>query len=706
MAEQTDKSNQPLKMRYRLAKSHLQSEPGGSSVEKQLNLLLSEKKIREIDRAFGLFLHQRLNPDTATSGRGAFTELQKRCLDENQQLLLIMLAVLTSEQLSRQHVCLELNHSAMTDKWQNGFGQPFAPHFIFPEAEECQKVLRSPAFEKAGLLVFENQRLYLQRYWHYEQQICFRLKGIQAPQFEHAHITQSLEQLYPNAVQSENREQHQDVDWQKNAIALACLNSVTIIAGGPGTGKTTTVVRILWALTRLYQQSAKPSAIIKMVAPTGKAAARLSESVSGALSQLPDTTANIPTQCSTIHRLLGVKSNSVFFRHNAELRLNIDVLVVDEASMIDLPLLAKLLMALPDHCRLILLGDSHQLASVEVGSVFSDICSLKQGENYFSDGLAHTLIQLTAQQGWGPNTSEDMRSLFHENDIPGSEPPFTDNIIFLTKSWRFDAHSGIGQLARAVNNGNVASTFEVLNSPHDDITWFSEPNEKQLLELVLPHFVALHEAAEKGDVSGAFELLGQCQILTVQRTGPWGLHHINHLIKRELVKRGLIRTDQEFYAGRPVMISSNDYNNQLFNGDIGIAIPLRADSSSQLKSDETMLNVWFRDTEQGFRSLLTAQLPEHETLYAMTTHKSQGSEFAKVLFCFPEAANLSGTEMFNGELLNRELLYTGITRAKRNFILFAQGESIKRAVSRVCKRASGLAALLMNAGDDTLSGSK
>lgn len=722
------------------------SKERSSAVKANLYELLSAGKIREIDRSFALFVHERLNSigSCVQSAILQSSNLQssnsqisgsKSELSSEDTLLLVMLSAITSEQLSRQHVCLELQDLGDVDSSVQGAGrhydngqpqylplqerqlqerQPFLPIFRFPNLADYRSLLNSDVFLKLGVLVFDGERLYLQRYWQYEQQVVAKLHGLAGPQFAPSDIKACLSQLYPQelmtqevAGQEETGQEEtgqeeigqeepgqeqttQEPDWQKNAIALACLKSITVIAGGPGTGKTTTVVRILWILSRLYQLKGNPGAIIKMVAPTGKAAARLSEAVANAAENLPDPEANIPKQCSTIHRLLGVIPNSVYFRHSTQYPLNIDVLVVDEASMIDLPLLAKLLAALPQHCRVIMLGDSHQLASVEVGSVFSDICSLKQGVNGFSEKLRETLAQLSQQEGCWP-----MDNVYSENAmVPGTgsgngtPTDFTDNIIFLTKSWRFHADSGIGRLASCVNKGNASETLQVLKSNSPDLQWYPEFQESQLLQQVLPHYAALQQALDNEEIETAFKYLSQLQILTAQRKGRWGLEHLNILVKRALLRQSVIKSDDEFYSGRPIMITSNDYQNRLFNGDIGLVVRHVA-ASNEIGRD--VLKVWFQDHNQGLRSLLPAQLPAHETMYAITTHKSQGSEFNRVIFCLPEGQISRGSE-----LLNRELLYTGITRAKKEFLLFADHYSVTKAVSRMCKRASGLASTLSN----------
>ncbi|MCC2604548.1 exodeoxyribonuclease V subunit alpha [Planctobacterium marinum] len=634
--------------RYSL-RQHDNSSRQESALTTPLNRLLERQKIREIDRSFAIYVVQQIY------GSG---ELHT---PNDNAMLLAMTAALLSEQLGQQHVCLDLTL----------IQQPFLPDFIFPEAQKIKQLFTESAVQQSGLFKLAQNRLYLSRYWQYEYLIAEKLTTLAATPYSEQAVADCLQQLYSSVTEDE------EINWQKTAVALACLRGVAVIAGGPGTGKTTTVVRILWSLCELSRQQGGKQPIIKMVAPTGKAAARLTESVSGAIAKLPSNSTNIPSECSTIHRLLGPMPGSVFFRHNSQHPLNVDVLVVDEASMIDMPLLAKMLAALPQHCRLILLGDSHQLASVEVGSVFSDLCSLKAGRNFYSPDALQQLSAvtrqpalLTAQQ----QASETVHS------------PFINNIVYLQKSWRFGADSGIGALAKAINSGDTSQTVNVLRSSRDDVVWQFAANHQDFIRAILPHFERLHDAVDEGAVGKAFEVLSQWQVLAVQRKGKWGVQTLNSLIHKALMKAERITVDDEFYAGRPIMITSNDYQNRLFNGDIGIV--MRGDK----QHEDDLLRVWFVDSEQGFRSLLPAQLPSHETLYAMTTHKSQGSEFAHVLMCLPESvAGEKGR-------VNRELLYTGVTRARSSFMLFCDETAVVQAVQQRCLRASGLAFALANKG--------
>lgn len=649
------------KPRYSQCKSTTRESTGKplwfESLDDLLLVLEGQKKIREVDRLFALFVAR---------------EYLQTAHQHDGHITVCMIAALLSEQLGQQQVCLPLD----------AIPTLFAPQFHFPQANVVEEILQQSPFVTSAtakatsvpLLTLDDNRLYLSRYWHYEQCVASKWQSLIAPEFPPKNIRQQLLRLYPDAHNP--RLPDDDLDWQKIAITLACLKPSCVIAGGPGTGKTTTVVRILWMLSKLYQDSGQNRPIIRMVAPTGKAAARLSESVNKALHTLPDMDEAIPNECSTIHRLLGTIPGSTFFRHNQQRPLNLDVLVVDEASMIDLPLLAKMLTALPAHCRIILLGDSHQLASVEVGSVFSDICSLKTTSNVFSADTTQQLWQVLGKDGYA-----------QLSESPGKaqcDKAFKDHIIYLKKSYRFDASKGIGQLASAINAGNVNDTFATIESPSSALCWHQHGTPEQLVRMVMPHFNRLHEAVEQNDVAGSFDILAECQILAIQKSGRWGVEAINNLVSKALIAEQRVARNREFYPGRPLMVTSNDHQNKLFNGDIGIVF-----AGNELGAEnEPMLQVFFPDGAGGYRAFLPAQLPSHQTFYAMTTHKSQGSEFTNVILCMPDL------QESNVALLNRELLYTAVTRSKEKFVLFASRESIHKSVVNLCKRSSGLAEIL------------
>ena len=446
---------------------------------------------------------------------------------------------------------------------------------------------------------------------------------------------------------------------QKLAAATAAARPFAVISGGPGTGKTTTVAKLLAILVETGLQQGKAPAI-RLVAPTGKAAARLTESIGSALQALdlaPEVVTAIPTEAGTLHRLLGVIPGRSQFRHHKGNPLHLDLLVVDEASMVDLPMMARLLDALPKSARLILLGDKDQLASVEAGAVLGDICSfISQG---ISLGQADWLSRQTGYRLQGSPIGAPVR----------------DSLCLLAKSWRFDKHSGIGQLARACNDGDVAALEAVWGEGFNDISlhpWVGDAYEGLIAQGVEGYGAYLKAAREGQDPTAVFEAFNGFQILCALRDGPFGVEGLNQRLELALSRSGLIQRDGDWYAGRPVMVVRNDHGIGLYNGDMGLCLP----------DDTGRLKVWFEQPDGSLRSLLPSRLPPHETVYAMTIHKSQGSEFAHTVLVLPDGPS---------PLLTRELVYTGITRAKARLALYGDRALLAQAVRKKTERYSGLA---------------
>ncbi|TEW55015.1 exodeoxyribonuclease V subunit alpha [Psychromonas sp. RZ22] len=461
-------------------------------------------------------------------------------------------------------------------------------------------------------------------------------------------------------------------DWQKISAAVALTSARCIISGGPGTGKTTTVVKLLALLLH-----AQPDLMIKMVAPTGKAAARLTESISSALIDLnldKVVAEIIPTEASTIHRLLGVRNNSAHFRHNQNNKLILDLLLVDEASMVDLPLMAKLLSALPDHARLILLGDKDQLASVEAGAVLGDICSFI--ELGYSQAKTQQLAELTG-----------FTSLLGQ--VANHASGMSDNLCLLRKSYRFDQLSGIGYLASAVNKGGInASQLLALCERYNDLNFYQNDDQndavfEQLVEAGYGPYLSQLCVINKDNRDHAKQLLqlfNHFKILCATREQEWGVDNLNHRCEKILQKAGLLarRFDatQTWYVGRPVMVTENSYHLKLFNGDIGLCLE---DESGQLR-------VYFVMTDGCVADYQPSRLPTHQTVFAMTVHKSQGSEFKHTVLALPDYAL---------PVMNRELIYTGITRAKSQLTLIADLSLVASSIRNRASRNSRLAERLM-----------
>ncbi|MDX7872712.1 exodeoxyribonuclease V subunit alpha [Aeromonas caviae] len=446
---------------------------------------------------------------------------------------------------------------------------------------------------------------------------------------------------------------------QKLAAATAAARPFAVISGGPGTGKTTTVAKLLAILVETGLQGDKAPAI-RLVAPTGKAAARLTESIGAALQALdlpPEWVEAIPTEAGTLHRLLGVIPGRSQFRHHRDNPLHLDLLVVDEASMVDLPMMARLLDALPRHARLILLGDKDQLASVEAGAVLGDICSfIEQG---ISPAQADWLSRQTGYRLQGTPAGASVR----------------DSLCLLSKSWRFDQHSGIGQLARACNSGDGAAVEAVWGAGFGDIRlhpWAGEAYNALIAQGVAGYGSYLKAARAGEDPAAVFKAFNGFQILCALRDGPFGVTGLNERLELALVKAGLIARDGDWYAGRPVMVVRNDHGVGLYNGDMGLCLP----------DDTGRLKVWFEQPDGTLRALLPSRLPPHETVYAMTIHKSQGSEFAHTVLVLPDSPS---------PLLTRELVYTGITRAKVRLDLYGDRALLAQAVRKKTERYSGLA---------------
>jgi len=519
-------------------------------------------------------------------------------------------------------------------------------------AEWRDYLLQSGCVAEAGQvapLILDNNRLYLHRYWLYEtevaQAILRRLQNADTDLDIEA-LKRQLGRLYGDAL-----------DDQKLAVALCVSRRFAVISGGPGTGKTTTLINILSVL--LAQQA---DMRIALAAPTGKAAARMMESIQNGLdnNKIDDNIRTLlPTRASTIHRLLGLSTRNRSYRQKQLLPL--DCVVIDEASMIDLTLMYRLVNALPTDARIILLGDRDQLASVAAGNVLGDITGQGQAIVY-SAALKKQLqavVELPAARQ-GPQSSTS---------------PVADSIALLTQSFRFDNNTGIGRLAGLVNAGDSAAVIDLLQTPDDQIQWFARSQDqldKDMLEQTLSNYEAVVKSQNIDQAFAAFE---RSRVLCAVHSGPFGEVAINLHVDKTMRQRQWIEADAN-YHGKPILITSNDYELDLFNGDIGI---LWRDSNQQLRA-------YFNDGNQGLRSLPTTSLPEYVSAWAMTVHKSQGSEFDTVILMLPPEGQQKA--------VSRALLYTGITRARQQLLLHADADTIGRACATTSQRHSGLAGRL------------
>ena len=489
--------------------------------------------------------------------------------------------------------------------------------------------------------VLSHNKLYLSRFYHYESEVAALI---------HAR-NEALDILDANLV-AQKLEQHfgaTEHNRQKLAAFLAIARKLAIITGGPGTGKTSTVVKIL---DILLEES--PDLAIKLVAPTGKAAMRLSESI----NEWADSKGK-KFQVQTLHRLLGMRKDGRTWRHGPQDQVKVDLLIVDEASMIDLTMMHRLLGALPDHTRLILLGDPNQLPSVETGNVLADLCA---GETGFSD----TFSELAA------NFVGEVQTIKRPHHL-------TDAVCELDKSYRFDPDSGIATLSKAVQSGQSETSLI-----DDSVVFKSGEREPLILDLLVywKNYIDLL-AEKKFNPELLISTFEQTRILCSRRGGDAGVEAINQDIESALETQGVKSPDNEFYAGRPILITQNDYNLGLFNGDIGICTPIE-------NSDQFIVS--FPGVTEP---LLASRLPKHESCFAMTVHKAQGSEFDQVILALSEEASDDASS-----LLTRELLYTAITRAKKSIIIHCNPQVWERAVTQSSRRVSGMTQFL-GVGDDS-----
>jgi exodeoxyribonuclease V alpha subunit len=541
--------------------------------------VLNEDEIfSRLDMAFARFLSQRTRLDTP----------KKRALET-------LIATLSQKQ-HEGHSCIEINDADKKLLLDSGL----ANEFPVASTQDCP-------------LVIEQNCLYLQRYWSYEDRLAKQIKQL-------SHIFKPVENL-DSVLDHYFSNSTPEIDWQREAAKIAAQQTFCIITGGPGTGKTTTICKIL----ALLQELADEPLLIALAAPTGKAAMRLQEAITLNMAGLdcPDAIKeHIPHTAITLHRLLGAKPPSPYFHHDAGNPLVFDLVVVDEASMVDLALMSKLVDALKPGAKLILLGDKDQLASVESGAVLADLIAA----------------------------------------LP-------DNTVELIQPYRFDV--GIKKLADAVNLQDHETAWRIL-SEDDEISELLEQNQ------LLPYITQQREGylrliKEGTEFVEAYNCFRRFQVLCSNRHGKNGALEINAVVEQGLFGQNLKYGATSWYPGRPVMVLQNNPALHLYNGDIGICLPGKEQNGN--------LMVFFQRPDGTVKKYLPARMPPCETVFAMTIHKSQGSEFDEVLIVLPETIN---------PVLSKELLYTAITRTKRQIKLIAAESVFAEAINRKMGRVTGL----------------
>jgi len=541
---------------------------------------LEHREFADIDRHFAKFI--------AGFGGGELPAIAAAALSRN---------------IRAGHICLDLAEGPA----QSGEA---IPGLTWPGQDALARALKKNRAtggpdDGRPLVLDDAGRLYLRRYWEYEKSLAAAILARCAGNAPGPATTGDLQQL---------------------AIETALARRFVVISGGPGTGKTTTVLKIL---ERMAGAPGGEHLRIALAAPTGKAAARMEESLLTGDKAFHD---RLPKSASTIHRLLGSRPGFSTFRHDARNPLPVDVVVVDEASMVPLTLMAKLFDALPDKARVILLGDRHQLASVEPGYVLSDIAE----------------------------AAGDAGSPLH------------GSLVTLEKNYRFGNESGIFRLSGAVREGDAGQVLEILNGGDTaGLVVAKTPSAAHLAEKLRPRILeGFSPYLRAGDPADALKRFQQFRVLCALRSGPYGVVNLNRTIGEILQGAGLI-DDARLYAGLPVLITQNDYELKLFNGDVGILFPDAAD----------VLMAWFPDGEGGVRHVAPMRLPVWEPAFAMTVHKSQGSEYDNVLLILPDRGS---------PVVTRELVYTGLTRAREGVEVWFQEAALREAVTRQVKRSSGL----------------
>ena len=576
-----------------------------------LKTLLKAGIIDDLDLHFALFLER----------------IEKNELSGSESEIFLAGAALVSRQIYHGHICLaDSGIEALKEAFDNGSD-------IIPQWSDITAVLRKSSNCSGGEsftpLVFDGNRFYLYRYWQYEHKLAKSIKKMSEMKSRYFEKFEEIKEHIEALFEKEGK-----VNGQLEAALMAVQNRFSVITGGPGTGKTTAIAKILASIFKCY-----PDETVLLAAPTGKAASRMNEALKNAVSfagELIDEETGLKilslSGCS-IHRLLGWTRSPGIFVHNSENRLNAGIVIVDEASMIDLSLMSKLVDAIGKDTSLVLLGDKDQLTSVEAGNVLGDIC---QASN---------------------------NGVFKNKTVS-----------VLKKSYRFGKSLFIGELAGSLNRGADIETLKsVFDKCDDGSISFINRKISSSMDIVESAIIQNYSFLfEKEDVLEILGLLEKFRILCASKMGSGGVEQINRFARMVFAKKGHTGSlNETWYHGRPVMVTENNYILELFNGDCGVILEHDGEKRG-----------YFPANDGSYRSVPVSMLPSVETVYAMTVHKSQGSEYDSVMIILPE------NEM---TVLTKELIYTAVTRAKTKLTVIAQERIIESAVKRTAARNSGLA---------------
>lgn len=587
--------------------------------------LKEQQTISESEYEFIRFLHQQ-NPD------------------EKESVLLAAASCLQAQ--NHGNVCLDLN--AMDDRGSVFERDTSQKGLRFGElkSEWLRELPNSPLVSdgrELKPLILDQNRLYLHRFWKYEQELVKWLKTKTAVKHELNDEIRDVLNLFV-------KQKKDETDWQDVALILSFLKDLVVITGGPGTGKTFTVLKIIAAQNHLMDGNLK----VAVAAPTGKASRRLSDSIRQGKKVLPPELQEkipVPDDALTVHKLLGADYQGNRFRYNQENKLPYDLIIIDEASMLDIHLWVHLIRAVPENAKLVVLGDKDQLASVEAGSILGDICL---GDNSFSAEVCRGL-------------NEYFETPIAENS---NMPAINDSIVFLNRSYRFDESSGIKKLADAINKGDAAEVMALLKSnDFADLRWL-DLTASNIDNIINEYAIEHYSGYQKLNGSEALAASKEKKILCALRRGKLGSEYINRKVE-ERIHRNFKSGAGEWYEGRIIMATRNDNVLKLRNGEMGIC-----------SSNENPAVLFEGENKIPISA---SRLKDYEPAFAITIHKSQGSEYEKVAVLLPEKMNA---------ILSKEILYTSVTRARRDTLIVGSEEVITGTVEHSIKRNSGLRSLL------------
>ena len=555
-------------------------------------------------------------------------------LSEREKYHLWLACGLLSYFVKKGHICIDLKEFAERELSIDEDGISISikcPSLeLWIDALKKADVVGNPD-EIKPLILRHDKMLYLNRYWQYEKvfvsKILHKIR-LKPTELDKSLIKPVIDRLFPGTDEN-------DKDMQKIAAINAVENNFLVISGGPGTGKTFTVSKIL----ALLIETGSYGLSIALAAPTGKAAARLKAMIKDLKTKIdcPEhVRANIPEEVYTIHRLLGLSYRTRRFEFNEKNPLPYDTVIVDECSMVDLPLMSKLLEATKDKTKIILVGDKDQLSSVEPGAVFGELCEAVQ-------------------------------------DMPNT-------IVILKKNYRFGRESGIGRLAELVKEGKGYEAIHLIKEGIlENISWRDMESQNHLKSMIENYIVERYTSfINASSIEEAFSYFDKFHVLCALRHGPFGVLAINDIIEKMLLEKKVIKAFKKWYRGKPIMITANDYSLKLFNGDIGIVFEDTENNDS--------LKIFFK-TEEGLKKIAPPRIADFETAYAITVHKSQGSEFDDIIFILSDTSS---------EIFTRELIYTAITRAKRSIEIWGKEHLFIEAVEKRLERRSGIKDALLS----------